>query len=483
MYILSQILNLETKNLIINRIIEKIKYKLIDFINNLMTDFSNYAYIKNIIEIQKSFYKIMRESIIYFMHILDETYKNSIERKRKYHINIQNKSRTIYTIFGEITFYRTYYKAKNSNEYYFFIDDILKLEAYDTYDPLVKAIAIDDAVNTNPNNASYHSSLDIINVSEKLKNNFSYQISRETIYRWVRNTKIKPIRYETINHGKTLYVMADEKWIHEQDKLRVKEKKKFIMSKCFVVFTGIKRKGKRAKLLGKHIFITTTSNPWKELMEEIPNIYNFENIETINLLSDAGTWILSGKSELKLYTNNKVFVNTCEFHVKQKISRSTTDKDLREILTNTIYIEHDRKKFKRLMDEIINSKEKEKRRKTISAYRDYILKHWLGILAMQECPCKSSMESHISHCIASKFGSRPKAYSKKFIQTYLKLQEAYLNGVPIMDYYLKCYYAEDDYIYNEKEANFSLFEKSTSILPTIASSNPVSMLLNSIAFH
>ena len=62
-------------------------------------------------------------------------------------------------------------------------------------------------------------------------------------------------------------------------------------------------------------------------MDEIYKIYNFEEINTINLLSDAGSWILSGASELKLYSNNKVTINTCEFHVKQKINRSTTDKN------------------------------------------------------------------------------------------------------------------------------------------------------------
>ena len=69
----------------------------------------------------------------------------------------------------------------------------------------------------------------------------------------------------------------------------------------------------------------------------INNIYNFEILENINLLSDAGSWILSGASELELYTNNKVTINTCEFHVKQKINRSTTDKELRQKIADIVY--------------------------------------------------------------------------------------------------------------------------------------------------
>ena len=67
---------------------------------------------------------------------------------------------------------------------------------------------------------------------------------------------------------------------------------------------------------------------------------------------------------------------------------------------------------------------------------------------MKYSDIKSSMEGHISHCIASKFGSRPKAYSDKNCYTYLKLQEASLNNINILDYYLKSCYSNEDYIYN-----------------------------------
>ncbi len=47
---------------------------------------------------------------------------------------------------------------------------------------------------------------------------------------------------------KMKYVMVDEKWIHEQDKTKPNQKK-WIMGKCFACFTGIKRKGKRSRLV------------------------------------------------------------------------------------------------------------------------------------------------------------------------------------------------------------------------------------------
>lgn len=140
------------------------------------------------------------------------------------------------------------------------------------------------------------------------------------------------------------------------------------------------------------------------------------------------------------------------------------------------------KKFIKIMDEIIKSKDKQSRKEKITEYKKYIIKHWKGIISMKHSDIKSSMEAHISHCIASKFGSRPKAYSDNYCYTYLKLQEAYLNNINILDYCLKFFSSSDDFIYNEKENNFSLFDKSFSNLQVITSSNPISYILNNLAY-
>ena len=94
------------------------------------------------------------------------------------------------------------------------------------------------------------------------------------------------------------------------------------------------------------------------------------------------------------------------------------------------------------MDKLIESKEKESRKQKVTEYKNYILKHWKGIINMKNSLCKSSMESHIEHCMASAFSSVPKGYSRKNIETYMKLQEMFLNGVSIFEYYLDTYNSE-----------------------------------------
>ena len=229
--------------------------------------------------------------------------------------------------------------------------------------------------------------------------------------------------------------------------------------------------------------MTTSNEPWKELMNEVDKIYNFEEIHTINLLSDAGSWILSGACELKLYSNNKLIINTCEFHVKQKINRSTSDKELRQKIADIIYKNEDKKAFIKEMDKLIESKEKDSRKQKVTEYQNYILKHWKGIINMKHFLCKSSMESHIQHCMASTFSSVPKGYSRRNIETYVKLQEMFLNGVSIFKYYLDTYNSEESYeLKNEKEVNYSLFESSTSNMPILSSSSDVSHALHTLIY-
>ena len=90
------------------------------------------------------------------------------------------------------------------------------------------------------------------------------------------------------------------------------------------------------------------------------------------------------------------------------------------------------------------------------------------------------MEAYIEHCMASAFSSVPKGYSRKNIETYMKLQEMFLNGVSIFGYYLDTYNSNENYEFNnEKEVNYSVFESSTSNMPILSSSSNVSHALHS----
>jgi len=90
--------------------------------------------------------KIIEETL----NFLDLKYRNSKERKlSQFSINKSNVPRTITTIFGEITYFRTYYQSKLDGSYHFLLDEELGLEKYDKYDQIVKAMAVDYTFHTN----------------------------------------------------------------------------------------------------------------------------------------------------------------------------------------------------------------------------------------------------------------------------------------------------------------------------------------------
>ena len=274
MNILPQILNISSKNLLVNHFVDSFKKKIDHLLDHFIYGNAAHPYPSFFLEMQQIMNQVCLDFTTKYYELIDKDFRDSKERKKYYVINKSNVPRTLITIFGTINFHRTLYQHKVTGEYYFYVDDVCGIDAYKNYDPLVRAILVQDSVLTKPNHTSKFSSLSSLNLLGMLKGQLS--VPKQIIYKMKQETKIRKIAYDEIksdNH--VLYVMVDEKWIHEQDKTKPNQKK-WIMGKCFVFFTGIKRKGKRSRLIGKHIFMTTSNEPWKELMNEVDKIYNLK---------------------------------------------------------------------------------------------------------------------------------------------------------------------------------------------------------------
>ncbi len=187
MFILPQILEISSKNLLIDQLIYTFKNKLFSFIDSFTLDKSKNRYTNLFLYFQE-FLNLMGQSFFQnFFEALDIQFKNLDQRKRNYFINKSNVERTIITIFGSITFKRTLYQHKKTGEYYFYLDDLIGLESYRNYDPLVRAILVQDSVLTNPNHVSSHSSFSTLNLKGYLKG--SMIIPKQTIYKFKQETK------------------------------------------------------------------------------------------------------------------------------------------------------------------------------------------------------------------------------------------------------------------------------------------------------
>ena len=249
------------KNALKNKIkflITPIYYNLVDSIvdniGNNNFDFSKYF--SFFASIQSSVRETIRSIIISTFEEIDTEFRNSISRKSRYYINKSNVSRTLNTIIGPITFKRTYYKSKFSKKTLFFLDSAFDLPKYDHYDPIVKAIAIQNAVDTSQAQSSRFTSSFIEDMKFFIDKSTVFNIPRQSVFNWIKNWYIPNIVPKSIDTPETLYVMADEKYIGAQDI------KKDIMVKCFVTFEDVKQVSKhRNALSNRFVFSTYSPKP------------------------------------------------------------------------------------------------------------------------------------------------------------------------------------------------------------------------------
>lgn len=451
---ISQIYRNELKNKIKSKI-SSLSENMVDLIiNGLASKNNDEKYITFISDIQESTREIIKSIIVETFEELDLRFKFSNERLKKYVINKSNVPRTIITIFGEITFKRTYYKSRLNGKKYFYIDEAFNLPKYDHYDLVIKALAIDKATSTSGAEAGRTIGESINSISNLLSNNRTLNhISRQSVYNWINEWDVPDYVYEQVpNTPNFLYVMFDEKYIGCQDL------EGDIMVKSMVCFEGVKSvsKGRRA-LINRMIHHVYSSSPWDEFVTVLSQKYDLSKVKYIYILADGGNWIKTGISELKTEKTTSVKFLLCEFHFKQAINRITTNKKLRKEILQSF--NKDKKKiFKKKVKKIIDDINGNTENKTKNL--NYILNNYTYIKSMLNSDIGSSMESHISHYVAATFASRPKGYSSTKIHKYLKLNNYLNNGINIFKLYSLSYNKNEKMTINNTELNYNIFDNS-----------------------
>lgn len=440
-------------NVLKNRIFNVISLNLFNnvesLLNNLLNIDGSNHYFDLISKTQQSARNIVRSIVISTFEELDNEFKESAYRKSRYYINKSNISRTLITVVGEITFKRTYYISKYSNKKFFYIDKIFDLPKSDHYDPIVKAISISKAIATSQAQSVRDTSSLINDLSYFESNSVIKDIPRQSVHNWIKDWYVPNIIPKTVDSPKTLYVMADEKYVGAQDI------KKDIMIKSFVTFEDVKDISKnRRKLVNRTVFSHYGNKPWHAFMNFIAMKYDFDKINNICLLGDGASWIKSGIDELRLSQNNSVKFYLCEFHFKQAIHHITTDSDERFYLLHIF-----KTKPKTYFIDAVNAitYNNPKRKDTIAKKLNYIIKNYSNIKSMLELKIGSSMESHISHLIASFFSARPKGFSTKRIKKYIKLNDYKNNNINIFKLYLSTYSKKEIVTIDENTYNYEIF--------------------------
>ncbi len=409
-----------------------------------------FNFINTISTIDQTINILASKALQSFLEKLDDSFRLSPGRTKRYHVKAHH-NRTIMTVFGLVTYCRTFYSNTLNKGSYCYVDTLLGLKKYDHFDPYIKSLIVEAACNNSFAKAGKHVSAIIGNRIHIEKNQIL--ISRQTVKNCVLKNNISTVTPTRNNSTpETLFIMMDEKFVHTQN-----NKNSDIMVKHAVVFEKIelvKNHKSRNILLNKYSFASSGLNITKEILDYIYDVYDIDKIKTIYILGDGASWIKNTRHEFNL-KNNITYFALDKYHAKQALRHITLDNDLSNIVLK--YILNDEKMlFIDICNELITKAPH--REETISKKKTYILNHWGAIKLSYHHNLSCSMEGHISHNIASQFSSIPKGYSKIMLMRLLRLRMSYKNGLNIKKLFLNNFNKKEILILGKDSLDFSSFD-------------------------
>ena len=381
-------------------------------------------------------YSFMTNAIKSYFEYIDEIFFNT-KYRNKFCVSKGFYSRTILTMFGEVTFKRRYYYDKKENERFFFTDYFLNLPKRKYFDPFICANICEESASF-----SYSKSGNIVanKIGKRINNNI--HISRASARNIVMKFDIDNDNYEENKRRiEKIFVMLDEKFVGSQF-----NNGKDHMIKAAVLFENTelvyKYKKKedsmnRYRLVNSHTCASIDNELLNDTIDYIYNNYDVDYLKEINFMGDCALWIKNfpKSSWFKFDNNIQINFSMDDFHFSQALGNLTTQKY--DDVYNALYeyvLDNNKEDFIRLCNEFLDLFSE--RKDVIESKRDYILNNWNERQFYQNHSyLKCSMESHISHIFADIFTSRPKAYSKKGLRQLLKLRLLKVNNKDIKNMY------------------------------------------------
>lgn len=406
-----------------------------------------FNYIDLISNLDKSLCEIAKNSLITIFETIDKSFSNSIERKHKYHIKT-HASRTILTIFGEITFTRTFYSDRNNKGSYCYLDRYLGLKKYDYFDPYIKATIVEYSAN-NPIPTVVNMINELIGNRIKLKDKIKY-INRQTIRNIILESKISNPEKQQLETPETLYIIADEKWVHTQN-----NNNEDVMVKSIVTFDSINNKPRRT-LNNKMIFADYKNGLIENVLDYLYYTYDTDNIKNIYVMGDGAKWIKGITNYFKFNNKCNVVYALDKFHFKQAIHHMFLNKEIEKIVS-TYILNNDKDNFIKAYKSIVEIEPH--RKETIDKKKEYIINNWNSILNLYKHNLSCPMENQISHNLAYLLTSRPKGYSLKMLDKILKIRLLYKNKQNIKLLYLNNFNIREIKNYNEELLNYDIFDR------------------------
>jgi len=393
-----------------------------------------------VLELGKPLQELQREIIAETIESVDEVYRNSSYRTERYVIERTNDLNTFMSTCGEISYKRTYFKAKETGAYIYLADQACGItkNMRKSEDVVIEAIK-------HVSDSSYR-------ISGEHAVNTDDVISKQAIMKDVHSLEIPALipEVKTKKQVKVLYINADEDHVSlqfnkEKGDLKVGKngyKSNTIEPRLACIFEGVEKESensKRNKLVGKHYFAGVYKNVediWLEVLEYIDTVYDEGCLEAVYIMGDGASWIKAGVDVL----GAKCYFVLDKFHLNQAIMRAIghledSVSDARTAIYDGISLE-DKASVNRVFEIAKEWADSANKREQIRQTKVYIENHWEAITrpnydeyARMGC----SAEGHVSHVLSSRLSSRPLGWSEVGVSKMAKLRAYVANDGKICD--------------------------------------------------
>lgn len=379
----------------------------------------------NIVEFQKQLRadldSLGRQVIAKVAEAADKRLVEQPEERPGWVIGRRDDTKELLTIFGPVTYNRTYFRHKNTRQYRYLVDDMLGVGVHQRIDTTLKAELVAKATQS-----SYRK-------SGAWSQQVEWQVSGQSVMQALRDTRAnsKPATSTEKRHVKYLFIEADEDHVANQDGAAWQPR-------LVYVHEGVIEKAERRELVNPRYFgglyIRELESLWNEVWHYLDETYELEEVAAILVSGDGASWIRQACE----YIPGSVFVLDRYHTHKYVVAAAGQNKSLQEKLWRAL-IEGQSSQFQKVLDELESEAETETRRHTIEDARCYFSRNWDGIQAWRTFEgiwpgC--SAEGHVSHIYSDRLSSRPMAWTRTGVDQMARLRVLEANGESVKAAYL-----------------------------------------------
>ncbi|MGL9746430.1 ISLre2 family transposase [Enterococcus sp. DIV0170] len=328
----------------------------------------------------------------------DSALRQSPTRKREWHIQRNEDSKSCATTLGPVEIKHTYFKHKKDGHFSYLLDEYLDILPYERMD-----IGLESQILETASERSYQQT-----VKQFQHSGITSKETVKNIIHRLETEKLNVPGNTKASTPKVLFIEADEDHVAYQD-----GKNRFM--KLVYVHEGYEENqgtNSRTKLKNIHYFSGLYSDNyclWEEVSSYLAVTYDLNKVEKIYLSGDGAAWIKEGVETIP----NALFVLD-RFHMIKYVRNSCTGM---MNCTSTLlgWIDHGHKLF---VQEFFSSRLSDKKitksqRKQLKQAKSYLLGNWQAIQRQQNRDyIGCSAEGHVSHVLSARLSSRPLGWSK-----------------------------------------------------------------------